>query len=372
MPEPLRIRAPGRVNLIGEHTDHTGGLVLPVAIDRAIELTVDFGGREIRLRSADAEGQVAVAADGSETPHGGWGRFVAAVAHELAAIGRAPIGMRGEVSSDLPLGAGLSSSAALEVVVALGLLAAAEMDLEPLRIAALCRRAEQRAVGVTSGIMDQAAALLGRSGHAVLLDCGTLRHRWVPFPDDLGVVVLDSGIHRDLESSGYATRTRELAAALPVLGGRRPADVDPADLDELLTRLDPLPARRLRHVITENQRVRAAERALRDGRLTELGRLFDESHASLRDDFEVSTPELDSLTELARAEGADAARMTGGGFGGSVVALVRADRTSELAERVLEGYRRRHPRRRGRSFVVETADGAGRLPRHADARSSGG
>jgi galactokinase len=354
-------RAPGRANLIGEHTDHTDGLVLPVAIDRGVTLRAELGGARIVLRSADASGAVDVPADGSEPPDEGWGRFVSAVAAELAAVGRAPIGLRGELTSDLPQGAGLSSSAALEVVVATALCAVADLELEPLELAALCRRAEHRAVGVPSGIMDQAASVLGRAGHAVFLDCGTLEHRLVPLPEDHRLLVIDSGVRRQLESSGYAQRSQELAAALPTLGGRRPADVGPEELPDLLAGLAAVPARRLRHVVTENQRVRDVERALRDGDLATLGARFAAGHASLRDDYEVSIPELDVLVDLAVAHGATAARMTGGGFGGAIVALVPVDRVMPTGTHVLAGYRRRFPGRSGAVHICRAADGAREL-----------
>ena len=197
-----RYRAPGRANLLGEHTDHTDGLVLPAAIDRGVTLAGEPGGDRLRLTSADAPGAVDVAADGSE-PGEGWGRFVAAVAAELTAAGRPPVGFTGELASDLPQGAGLSSSAALEVVLAIALIDAADVHLDAMEIAALCRRAEHRAVGVPSGIMDQAASILGRADRAVLLDCGTLDHRTVPLPRDHVLVIVDSGVQRQLESSGY-------------------------------------------------------------------------------------------------------------------------------------------------------------------------
>jgi galactokinase len=203
-------RAPGRANLIGEHTDHTDGLVLPAAIDRAVTLEAELGGPAIALRSAQADGEVVVAADGSQVPDAGWGRFVAAVAAELHAVGREPIGLRGQLTSDLPQGSGLSSSAALEVVVAIALCAAAELELPPLELAALCRRAEYRAVGVPSGIMDQAASLVGRAGHGVLLDCGALTYEHVPLPEDHVLLLIDTGVRRQLETSGYAQRSDEL------------------------------------------------------------------------------------------------------------------------------------------------------------------
>jgi galactokinase len=278
-------RAPGRANLIGEHTDHTDGLVLPAAIDRAVTLTAELGGDRIALTSAQADEVVDVPADGSSAPDGGFGRFVAAVAAELAALGRAPVGLRGRLTSDLPQGAGLSSSAALEVVVALALCAADELELDPLDLAALCRRAEHRAVGVPSGIMDQAASILGQEGHAILLDCGTLDHRAVPLPDDHALLILDSGVQRRLETSGYAQRSEELRAGLHVLDGRRPAEVDPSELPALLDGLPDVPARRLRHVVTENARVRETVAALDAGDLDRVGALFAAGHASLRDDY---------------------------------------------------------------------------------------
>jgi galactokinase len=354
------VRAPGRANLIGEHTDHTDGLVLPVAIDRGVELTVDgVGGDRIQLTSAQADGAVDVSADGSDIPSQGWGRYVAAVAAELADLGRPPVGVTGHLESDLPQGSGLSSSAALEVVVATTLVLAAGADVAPLDVAAACRRAERRAVGVPSGIMDQAASILGRAGHAVLLDCGTLEHRPVPLPDDHALLIVDSGVRRQLETSGYARRTEELAAALPVLDGRRPADVDVAELPDLLAGLDDVPARRLRHVVTENQRVRDTVAALETDDLDGVTRCFADGHASLRDDFEVSIAELDGLVELALGAGAQAARMTGGGFGGAIVALVREDRADDVAREVVDRARRRWPDHEVTALRCTAVDGAG-------------
>jgi galactokinase len=353
--------APGRANLIGEHTDHTDGLVLPAAIDRGITLTGALGGDRIHLTSDGAEEVVDVAADGSETPASGFGRFVAAVAAELHQVGRAPVGVTGSISSDLPQGAGLSSSAALEVVVATALCEAAGFALEPLDLAALCRAAEHRAVGVPSGIMDQAASILGRAGYGVLLDCGTLEHRLVALPEGHVLLILDSGVRRRLESSGYGRRTQELRAALHVLDGRRPADVDPDELPALLEGLGGVPARRLRHVVTENARVREAAEAFEAGDLARIGDIFAAGHASLRDDFEVSIPELDVLVELAVDAGAAAARMTGGGFGGAAITLVAEDRATELGEVVMAGYRQRFPRSDGASHLCRAADGARRL-----------
>jgi galactokinase len=285
----LRIlRSPGRVNLMGEHTDYSGGLVLPIAIQLGITLTFEPA-QGLRLDAPGGE------------------RLAAAVWDEL---GR-PAGIHGKVESDLPQGAGLGSSGAFEVAVGLAICAAAGVEPEPLELAETCRLAERRAVGVPSGILDQAASLLGRSGHALLLDCATREHRWVSWPDEAAIVVLDSGERRSLEASGYGDRRRELEAGDP---------------------------KRVRHVDTENERVRETVRALERGDVAALGPLFAASHASLRDDYEVSTPSLDALVDAALGAGAFAARMTGGGFGGSIVALAEPGRAQEVLRAGRQGW----------------------------------
>ncbi len=314
--------APGRVNLIGEHTDYSGGLVLPVAIHLGIALTAEPADR---IRLVSGQERVELAADGGGEPRG-WGRYAAAVAQELAELGRPPVGLDGAIDADLPQGAGLGSSGALEVVVALALCAVAEFEVAPLDLALACQRAERRAVGVPSGILDQAASLLGRERCALLLDCGTLEHRWVELPSVLAILVVDSGERHSHEGSGYADRRSELEAGNP---------------------------RRVRHVATENERVRAVVDALEGDDLDALGSLFAASHASLRDDYEVSTPTLDAVVAAALEAGALGARMTGGGFGGAVVALA----TRERAEAVLQGTLERAG---AQGWIVRSAGGATR------------
>jgi len=309
-----KFTAPGRVNLIGEYTDLVGGLVLPVATELGITLVCE---RAVRTDLASAGAPA------------GWERYVAAVEDELRALGRPDVGIAGELTATLPAGVGLSSSAALEVVVGLALCAVADFEIERLALAQALRRAEHRAVGVPSGIMDQAASLLCRADHALLLDTGTLAYEHVPFPRELDLVVVDSGVRRALEHSGYATRKQELE--------------------------DGHPARR-RHVETENERVRAVVAALRAGDRGALGALFRAGHESLRDDLEVTTPELDELVELAYAHGAVAARMTGGGFGGAIVALVDAGRGHALADAVCGAYSGS-----GRAWTFRPAPGAREL-----------
>jgi galactokinase len=275
--------APGRVNLIGEHTDYSGGRVLPVAIQLGVTVEVH---------------EIAPALNIGET------RYAAAVAEELRLLGRPDVWFTGTISSDLPMGAGLSSSAALEVAIANALCAVAGFELEPFALAEACQRAELRAVGVPCGILDQAASVLGREDEALLLDCGTLEYRYVHVPANAALVIVDSGISHSHESSGYADRRRELESGVP---------------------------NRVRHVETENQRVLDFAAALEANDLATAGDLLVASHASLRDDYEVSLPEIDALVERALAAGAYGARIVGGGFGGSVLALTEANRADELA-----------------------------------------
>ena len=306
--------APGRVNLIGEHTDYSGGLVLPVAIQYGISLDAAPAEAEVSLGSERFGVAAPFSADGSGAAATGWARYAQAVASELDLLGRPPAGLTGTVSSNLPAGAGLASSAALEVAVGLALCRVAGFELDPLDLALACQRAELRAVGVPCGILDQAAALLGREGQAILLDCGTLEHRPVRLPVGAVLVVVDSAVTHSHETSGYARRRQELEAGMP---------------------------RRVRHVQTENQRVRDFAAALERGDLAAAGRLLLESHASLRDDYEVSIPELDLLVALAEEAGAYGARLLGGGFGGAVLALTDVDRAEQVGADVLSAYRER-------------------------------
>ncbi|MFL5952580.1 MAG: galactokinase [Gaiellaceae bacterium] len=322
--------APGRVNLIGEHTDYSGGLVLPVAIQYGIELRVDAVQDDVALVSEQRGAGEPFAADGSGPRLEGWGRYVQELAAELDALGRPAVGCRGTIASNLPVGAGLSSSAALVVSAGLALCAVAGFELEPLDLALACQRAESRAIGVGVGVLDQSASLLGREGHAVLLDTGTLEHRLVPVPHDAALVVVDSGVAHSHESSGYADRRRELEAGMP---------------------------QRVRHVQTENDRVRAFVEALERGDLNACGALLLQSHASLRDDYEVSIPEIDLLVELAQDAGAYGARIVGGGFGGSILALTDEGRAAGLASAVSEAYTARTGRG-GETLIARASGGA--------------
>ncbi len=345
--------APGRVNLIGEHTDYSGGLVLPIAIQYGITLEVGPAAEGITLSSEGFGKAATVPADGGGAAASGWMRYVQAVAAELAVAGRPPVGLKGTLSSDLPAGSGLSSSAAVEVAVALALCAVADFELEPLELALACQRAELRAVGVPCGILDQAACVLGRDGAAILLDCATLEHRLISMPSAAGWLIVDSAVGRSLENTAYGERRAQLEHAMQLVGVERSTEVD----SSLIDGLDDISRPRLRHVVNENARVQEFATALEQGDLAAAGRLLGESHASLRDDYEVSIPELDLLVGLAEASGARGARLLGGGFGGSVLVLTDADRTEEIARAVTAGYRS-ETGKGGEALAVRPSDGA--------------
>jgi galactokinase len=351
-------RAPGRVNLIGDHTDYNEGFVLPVALQ--LECVVHARPRVdpvVSVRSSDVEGgaEVELAADGSVEPSSvepSWGRYAAGVLRVLAERGRPATGIDATVVSTVPPGAGLSSSAALEVALALALCDAASFSLPPTELALACQRAELIATGVPCGIMDQLTSLAGRSGHALLIDCRSLAVEPISLPDGLAPVVVHSGMPRALADSAYGERRRSCEAAAARLGLSSLRD---ATLEEV--RDDP----RARHVVSENERVRRAARALAAGDGPALGSLLTASHASLRDDFEVSTPELDALAAGLLDAGALGARLTGAGFGGCVVALA----PTANAERMLSAATARYRAETGLqpvSFVARAADGAGPLP----------
>jgi galactokinase len=305
--------APGRVNLIGDHTDYCGGMVLPMAVDRSTTVEITLGGDRVVLRSDDEAERADVALDVAD-PAGtepAWARYVAGVVRET----RPAVGGAGTVRTTLPIGVGLSSSAALEVAVALAL----GFEGTPLQLALACQRAEQRAAGVPCGVMDQLASAAGVRGHALLIDCAALTVLPVALPADVDIVVVPSGERRALATSAYAARRADCEAAAALIG-----PLPQARLDDVATIGDERLRRRARHVVTENARVVTFAGALQAGDLDAAGRLMSESHRSLAVDFEVSTPGLDRLVDDLRAvDGVYGARLTGAGFGGCVVALVR-------------------------------------------------
>lgn len=307
----VAVHAPGRVNLIGDHTDYTGGLVLPMAIDRWTVIEGRTNPGRVELASADepspASFDLPVDVDPS-TIEPRWARYVAAMARELGAS----VGVSGSVSTTIPIGSGLSSSAALLVAVGLALGA----DPEPRALAMAARRAEFAATGVPTGIMDQLCIASATEGHATLIDCHSLEVRHLPVPREVAIVVRFVA-PRTLEGSAYADRVAECARAEAEIGPLRLASL--SDVESIG---DPLVRRRARHVVTENGRVTAFAAALADGRLADAGAIMFEGHRSLSEDFGTSTAEMDAaVAELASLPGVFGARMTGGGFGGCVVAL---------------------------------------------------
>ncbi|MEX2256732.1 MAG: galactokinase [Acidimicrobiia bacterium] len=346
-------RAPGRVNLIGDHTDYAEGLVLPMAIDRECVVAVTAaGGDSVRARSSELDGEVVCATGGRDDARRSepsWGGFVVGAVQALTDRGARVPGVELRISSSVPAGSGLSSSSALSVALVLALADASGLELARTEVARAALDAEVRATGVPGGLMDQLAAVHGVAGAAVLIDCRDLSIDAVPLPARLAVVVAHSGVARTLAGSAYAERRAATEAAAARLGLRALRDATLAQVQD-----DP----RARHVVTENARVADFAAALRAGDIDALGPLLLASHASLRDDFEVSTPELDALVDAFVESGALGARLTGAGFGGCVVALASRDG----AERVMTDTARAYRERTGRAttpFVVEAVDGAG-------------
>jgi len=336
--------APGRVNLIGEHTDYNDGFVLPFAIDA--RTTVAAAARDdgqLRLRSAQQPtGDVAVSlTDLAPGRPEGWASYAAGVVWAFREAGHDVPGLDLLVDGRVPLGAGLSSSAALECAVALALDGLLDLDLGADRLAALAQRAENDFVGAPTGVMDQLASLHGRDGHVLLLDTRTLAVEPIPFDaagDGLTLVVIDTRVHHSLGDGSYGDRRSACERAVEALGVRALRDVPEEGLSERLAPLDDELRRRAHHIVTENARVLAAVDALRSRDWHELGRLMTASHESLRDDYEVSCAELDAAVECALAQGAVGARMTGGGFGGSAIALVPTGQVGALTKAVTDDY----------------------------------
>jgi galactokinase len=319
------------VNLIGDHTDYTGGLVFPMAVNRWTDIVCRPDPR-VRLTSADEPEEVNLPLDIDDPTAVGpaWARYVAGVVSEM----RPAVGIRGHVTTTIPIGGGMSSSHALEVAVALAL----GFDGSVIELAQLTQRAENRASGVPTGIMDQLAIAAGHAGHALLIDCGTLSVTPCRLPDDVEVVVRFVA-HRTLVGSAYSDRVAECTAAEAEIGPLRLASA--ADAESVS---DPLIRRRARHVVAENQRVRDFAAALQAHDLVEAGRLMVASHESLRDLYETSTPAMNAAVEqLCATPGVWGARMTGGGFGGCVVALTEPGAVAD-------------------GWVVDAVDGAAVLP----------
>ncbi|MFZ4576468.1 MAG: galactokinase, partial [Phycisphaerales bacterium] len=328
--------APGRVNLIGEHTDYNGGFVLPIAISRrcraVASLSADPGTAEVYSAQAGATGERASFRVGDASMKGrGWAAYAAGVLAQLSPDPTAP-GLSITVGSDVPLGAGLSSSASFEVAVGAAAALAWGIEIEPMALARACRRAEHEYAGVPCGLMDQAISCLAHEGHALLLDCRDETFDHVPLPRDdaYSLLVANTGVRHTLGDGEYRKRVELCGQAAAAIGVPSLRDATAADLDRAAPNLSGPALRCARHVLSENARTLHACEALRRRAFDEFGRLMFESHRSLRDDYRVSCPELDFIVEFAAGK-AVGARMTGGGFGGSAMLLVESAQADELA-----------------------------------------
>jgi galactokinase len=344
---PRIFRAPGRVNVIGEHTDYNDGFVMPAAIqfytwvaaakrdDRVLEAYSDRFNEKITLSLDTLAGP----------PRKHWSDFVRGVAAVLQNAGYNLSGANLVIHGEVPLGAGLSSSASLEVATALALISLSAIDVPRLQLAKLCQKAEHEYIGTLCGIMDQFVAVFGAAGHALMLDCRSLEYQLLSIPQDVRLVVCNSMVRHELASGEYNRRRADCEEGVRLLqphlpGIRALRDVSVSDLEAWKHVLPERVYRRCRHIVTENQRVLAAAKALQSGDTAQFGQLMYRSHASMRDDYEISCRELDLLVDLAASRpGVLGARMTGGGFGGCTVNLLRADNSATFKEDIAQDYR---------------------------------
>jgi len=357
------VRAPGRANLLGGHTDYNDGFVLPMAIDRAAWIAAaPITEPEARVHALDLDDYTAFSLAPVPPLSKSWADYPKGVAWALQERGLDPTGMEAVLTSTVPIGSGLSSSAAVEVAFAYTWQMLSGFTLTRREIAQACQRAENGYVGLNSGILDQMASALGKREHALMLDCRTLDAELVPLPEGVAIVVADTGVRRKLASSEYNTRYAQCQQAVQILSQHLPSihalrDVSLADLEQLQAHLPEVVYRRARHVVSDNVRVLQAAEALKEGDVAAVGALMKDCHISLRDGYEVSSPELDRLAEAAwEVAGCYGARLTGAGFGGCTVALVAADAVPEFEAHVSAMYEAAFNRRPD-VYVCESADG---------------
>lgn len=361
------VRAPGRANLLGGHTDYNDGYVLPVAIDRAAWIAATpIEAREAHLRALDLDKAATFSLDTIPPADGSWADYARGVAWALQERGLELQGMEAVLSSTVPVGSGLSSSAAIEVAFGYTWQVLAGLELDRRDLALICQRAENGYVGVNCGILDQMASALGASGHARLLDCRTLESELVPMPDGIAVIVADTKVRRQLASSEYNVRRAQCEQAVEILGEHLPGiralrDISSEELERFKECLPDIVYRRARHVVADNARVLQAADALRDGDVVRVGELMRDCHISLRDDYEVSSPELDALAEAAwKVEGCYGARLTGAGFGGCTVSLVAEEAVPSFDVHVSQAYEDAFDRKPD-IYACRVADGVARV-----------
>lgn len=344
-PPALLARAPGRVNLIGEHTDYNDGFVMPMTIDRAVWIALrPSSKRKVTVTSLDMGETATFNLDALQHDQSSWLEYVKGVAWALQESGYTLAGWEGVMAGDVPIGAGLSSSAAVEMAASRAFAAVARYDWDPAEMARIGQQAENKWMGVNSGIMDQMISAAGQADHALVIDCRTLETEATPLPDGTAVVILDTNTRRGLVDSAYNERRQQCETAAAHFQVPALRDVTPTAFQEGADGLDEIVRRRARHVMTENGRVLQAKAAMQRNDPAALGRLLNASHRSLRDDFEVSSPALDAIVELAQSHSASyGARMTGAGFGGCAVALIdaSADNVRSFMRQVGEAYQAR-------------------------------
>ena len=339
-PPEYLIRAPGRVNIIGEHTDYNDGYVLPMAIDRAVWIALrPREDRRVYLRSLEKETPADFELDNIQHISGDWSAYVGGMAFMLQDAGYVLHGWEGVLTSDVPVGSGLSSSAALEMAVARSFSAVSRFPFNEVEMARLGQKCENEWVGANTGIMDQMISANGLANHALLIDCRDLAMEAIPLPEGTAIMVMDTMTRHKHAESGYNERRASCERAADILGKTHLRDVTIEDLHSHKTGMDDDTFRRARHVITENQRVLDAVHAMKDGDAATLGLLMNASHTSLRDDFEVTNDALDIIVKIAlEQDGCYGARMTGGGFGGCAVALVNTGKVEGMSTMVANKY----------------------------------
>ena len=331
------VRAPGRVNLIGEHTDYNDGFVLPMAIEQATWVALRTRDDRIVRLASEGHGNVSFSLDNLVRGTDGWAEYVKGVAWAMGAIQLR--GWEGAITSDIPIGAGLSSSAALEIASVLAFISASGLEWDPTASALMAQRAENEWVGVSCGIMDQLIIATAEAGNAMLIDCRSLGLTPAPLPGDVEIVILDTGTRRELADSEYADRRSACERAAEAAGVSALRDLSIDDIAGLARATDETTLRRARHVISENARTIDAASALEIGDVRHFGELMNDSHRSLRDDFAVSSDALDVMVDIASGlEGCLGARMTGAGFGGCAVALVRTNSAAQFVEEITHRY----------------------------------
>jgi galactokinase len=341
-PPAFVVRAPGRVNLIGEHTDYNDGFVLPIAIDRAVRIALKpTFSQQVVLHALDLNQSAEFSLKNIKHENQEWVEYFKGMAWALQQAGYPLSGWEGTIASSIPIGAGLSSSAALELATARAFAAVSGFPWEAVKMAQIGQQAERDWVGVNCGIMDQMISAMGRAGHALLMDCRSLKTELVPLPPDMTIVVLDTGTRRGLVDSAYNERRQQCNMAARFFGVPALRDVSRVELDANTAALDPIVHRRARHVIGENMRTRQAVRAMSQKDARALGQLVNASHISLRDDFEVSSLQLDQMVDCAQQDSACyGARMTGAGFGGCAIAIVQTDAVRNFCETVTINYQK--------------------------------